>query len=153
MANRIFIGRHSSPQTGERMLLRITPPGTDAANITTQAIYSSDNDFLRVHKRSTGQGEAVTRLPGGGGGSYYYYAHYTTFPELPYIPLVYWGITIGDSGGVSNRIFFPFDDHETSEYPSTADVMVSRNALWLYIRGLYVPQTFRFRYIVFENEA
>lgn len=152
MSDRIIVGRYTTTQLGEKSLLRISPPGQDATDLSAPAVFCSENDYMRVHQRSSGIGDPVTQIVEGGSGVYYYYAAYATFPALSYIPLVWWGITIGESGGVSNRIFYPYDNQATSEYPSSAWVMVSQSAIWLWIRGLYIPQTFRFRYIVFENE-
>ena len=142
MVDRLFMG-----MMGSNALMRITPPGYNATDLSSPAVISSDNDYMRVHQRSPSDGVNMETVITGGGSAFYYYGYYTSFPDLGYLPLVYYGLCMSD---VNNRIFFPHDNALTEGFPPLR-AMVSTNGFWVYFQGRYIPQSFKLKYIIFEN--
>ncbi|GEM_PF-2756085 len=152
MAARIFMGQHSSPQTGQRMLLRVTPPGLDATNLAKPAVFSSDNDYLRVHVRSAASGAVMTNHGAIGAAGRYRYSYYTTFPDLGYQPFIFYTICIDSEGSLNNRVIFPWDAAgQTARYPTSMQAAVTSNAIWIGGTGQNFSQTLKVKFIVFKN--
>ncbi|RLL64606.1 hypothetical protein D8666_22630 [Ochrobactrum soli] len=152
MSKRIFIGKHSSPQTGERMLMRISPPGIDADNLAEPAVFSSDNDFLRVHVRSPAAGANMTNHGAIGAEGRYRYSYHTTFPDLGYQPFIFYTICIDSESSLNNRVIFPWDANgQTDRYPFSMQAAVTSNAIWIGGTGQKFSQTLKVKFIVFKN--
>ena len=152
MSKRIFIGQHSDQNLGNRMMVRITPPGQDADNLGAPAVYSSDNDFLRVHTRSSASGEVMTNIGNGGAGGRYLYTLYRTFTDLGYLPLIFYTVCIDSEGGLNNRIIFPWDtSFFTDRYPVTVNCAISNNAVWFSCEGYNFSQTLKIKFVIFKN--
>lgn len=152
MSKRIFIGQHSHPSLGQRMLFRISPPGYDADNLSHPAVVSSDNDYLKVHQRGDPAGVAMINNGSGGAGGRYDYILKVDFPALGYIPLVFFAVCIDSIGALRNRVIFPDDYSEaTAGYPVDVKCAVSTSSIWWRCTGYYTSQDLRIKYIVFKN--
>lgn len=152
MSKRIFIGQHSDPTLGNRMMIRMTAPGIDADNMAAPAVFCSDNDFLRVHTRSSPAGEVMTNLGGVGIQGRYVYTLYRTFPDLGYLPLIFYTVCIDSEGGLNNRVIFPWDSSKfTDRYPVTVNCAVSNSAVWFSCEGYNFSQTLKIKYTIFKN--
>jgi len=141
MSKRIFIGKHSSPQTGERMLFRMTPPGYDADNLTHPAVFSSDNDYLKLHATFNFDVERYSQ-----DGKNYYRGD-VGFPDLGYVPVTFISVSYLD------RIFFPNDRADkTTEMNDFFQFAVSSNHLWITSSGgTGSSYDFKCRALVFKN--
>ncbi|MEJ5087133.1 hypothetical protein [Brucella pseudogrignonensis] len=152
MSKRIFIGEHNHPSAGKRMMVRITPPGQNADDLGAPAVYSSDNDFLRVHTRSSPAGEVMTNIDNGGADGNYLYTLYRTFPDLGYLPLIFYTVCIDSEGGLNNRVIYPWDSSvNTSRYPVAVNCAISNNAVWFSCEGKKFSQTLKIKYTIFKN--
>lgn len=142
MSDRIFIGN-----TGGRMLFRISQPGYDAGNLTQPAVFSSDNDYLKVH---TIIDSSLTLRTWGGSGNVY--TGEFAFQELGYIPMTFNSIGSEESG-IGQRVFFPNDRNPaTSEMNNFWQILVGTNRIWVCMStGTGYGATYRFRSIVFTN--
>lgn len=138
MSNRIFVGKKSG-----RMLFRITPPGSDAENLSHPSVFSSDGDYLKLH---TIIDENIGRHSEGGG-----WWHHGTwgFPDLGYVPLAFISIS------QLNRVFYPNDRNpDTSEMNNFWDWMISRDRVWVNTtQRSGWGGVFRFRCLIFKNRA
>ncbi|MGN6451220.1 MAG: hypothetical protein ACTHLK_22035 [Brucella intermedia] len=147
MTNRIFMG-----QLGSRMLFRISPPGYSATSLADPAIVSSDNDYLKVHQRGAPAGDVMINNGSGGAGGRYDYMLKVDFPDLGYIPLVFFTVCIDSEGGLNNRVIFPNDTSgATDRYPVDVKCAVSTNGIWWRCTGYTFSQTLKIKYIVFKN--
>lgn len=147
MSKRIFCGLQ-----GAKASLRVALPGQDAEVGNGPMVYSSDNDFLRVHTRSSPAGEVMTNIGNGGAGGRYRYTLYRTFPDLGYLPLIFYTVCIDSEGGLNNRVMFPWDSSvNTDRYPVTVNCAISNNAVWFSCEGYNFSQTLKIKYVIFKN--
>ncbi|MNE32101.1 hypothetical protein D3C80_1256960 [compost metagenome] len=147
MSKRIFFGLQ-----GSKASFRVALPGQDAEIGNGPMVYSSDNDFLRVHTRSSASGEVMTNIGSGGAGGRYLYTLYRTFPDLGYLPLVFYTVCIDSEGGLNNRVIFPWDSSAfTGRYPVTVNCAISNNAVWFSCEGYTFSQTLKIKYVIFKN--
>lgn len=147
MSKRIFCGLQ-----GSKASLRIALPGQDAEIGNGPMVYSSDNDFLRVHVRSSPAGEVMTNIGNGGAGGRYLYTLYRTFPDLGYLPLIFYTVCIDSEGGLNNRVIYPWDSSAfTSRYPVLVNCAISNNAVWFSCDGYTFSQTLKIKYVIYKN--
>lgn len=143
MSNRIFMG-----YIGGRAVCRISPPGYDAANLAEPAVFSSDNDYLKIHAVADFR---LTKWSSGGLGPFYMGEF--AFPDLGYIPISF--ISVGPtSSGLNARVFFPSDRaYVTQEFNATFQFLIWNNHLWVFgdAVGSGTNYDYRFRCIIFKN--
>lgn len=145
MTQRIFTGMQNG-----NMTIRVSPAGVDAGDRTRPMVFSSDNDYLKVHQRSSPGGETMVNVEGG--LTYKGYAYYTSFPDLGYKPLVWYAIVVDSAAGISNRVIYPNDNAAaTAGYPNQVAAAVTNNGLWVAASGQTYNQTLKVRYIIFKN--
>ena len=137
MSNRIFCGL-----TGGRMLFRMAGPGYNAADLTQPAVFSSDNDYLRLHATFNFGLERYRQ------SGLNYYKGDVGFPELGYVPVTFISVSYLD------RIFFPNDrSPQTTEMNNFFQFAVSSNHLWVTSEGgVGSSYDFKCRVLVFKNK-
>lgn len=136
MSKRIYVG----PLNGT-MSLRITPPGHEADNIASPAVFDSNGDYLKVHSVID---VTLNRSNDQHWGIY-------SFPALGYCPIAFPSITHASL----NRVFYPNDKN-----PATAEMNnfwkwgVQSDRVWVYSD---TPNNYggnyRFRCLIFKNRA
>jgi hypothetical protein len=138
MADRILIGKHNGGMT-----LRISKPGYDVKNAANPMIFSSDNDYLRVHHRNK------LRMNRNSTADYYFYTAYDSFPPLPYYPLVW--LHGSNTGGLGAEVKYP-----SGEFRSVSDYtncVVGKNGIW-FENWIWKDQGnihFDVEFIIFKN--
>jgi hypothetical protein len=147
MTARIFMGYQNGNAT-----LRVSPSGVDASTRGNPMVFSSDNDYLRVHVRSAAAGVNMTRHSATGAGGRYRYSYYTTFPDLGYQPFIFYTICIDSEGSLNNRVIYPWDGSGwTARYPFSMQAAVTSNALWVGGTGQNFAQDLKVKFIIFKN--
>lgn len=131
------------------MGLRITKPGVDASNESSPFIISSDFDYLKQHASGT------IRMNSRNQGGYTTYWNNITYPDLGYIPLVFYSTQIYHSQS-ETRIVYPCDRNSSGIEGTWVNVteskcLVTSSGLWFYSKGPNVEFTVDIRYIVFKH--
>lgn len=138
MSERIFIGTQ-----GSDFLFRISPPGSNASNLTHPSVFSSSGEYLKIH---TVIDETIGRHSEGGG----WWHHGTwAFPDLGYVPYAFISIS------QLNRVFYPNDRNpDTSEMNNFWTWAIAKDRVWVNTtqRSAWGGD-FRFKCIVFKNPA
>lgn len=129
------------------MLYRIAPPGYDADNLTHPAVFSSDNDYLKVH---TVVDQLLVQRSWSGTGNVY--TGEFSFPDLGYVPLTFNSIG-SEASGIGQRVFFPNDRNPaTTEMNNFWQILVGTSRIWVCMStGTGFAGNYRFRSIVFKN--
>ena len=135
MSRRIYLG-----PSGGNFVFRISPPGYDAADRASPAVFSSDGEYLKVHA-------VIDEVLNRNGYDYHWGAY--TFPTLGYIPLAFPSISMLD------RVFYPNDRAAaTYEMVDFWQWGVQDGKVWA---GTDTPNglggRYRFRCIIFKNRA
>ncbi len=147
MSDRIFMGYEDN-----RAVMRVALPGEDAKRRSAPMVFSSDNDYLKVHMRGPAGGVIVPRR-GGQGNERRIYGLYQSFPDLGYKPYVFFAICIDSEGGLNNRVIFPNDySGATDRYPVSVRCAVANYGVWWRLDGYNFTQTFKVKFIVFKNK-
>ncbi|MHC3941936.1 hypothetical protein ACI0FR_03272 [Paenochrobactrum sp. BZR 201-1] len=136
MVDRILLGKENN-----RHLLRISKPGFDVKNRANPMVFSSENDYLKIHARARVKLNSYTQS-----GNAFWWGKFS-FPPLSYHPLVFY------------RYEWPLLGRTNVTFPSQDDdifwgmsCVVSFDTLWFvssnwddFVSDIYV------NYIVFEN--
>lgn len=139
MVDRIFVGKKDGNQ-----LLRISKQGFDVNDRANPMVFSSDNDYLRVHHRGRLRLDRhITQV-------WHYFTGKSNFPTLSYYPFVWWKST-NNGRGLDQAYKFPSAAYGDDNYVYM-DCVVGKSSVWFSGRTL---ADFQFQvdidYIVFEN--
>lgn len=132
------------------MALRITKPGFSALDDKSPFILSSEHDYLKRHAEGSTR---MTKVKDGGSTDYF---AVVDFPDLGYIPLVFYNNQIHHSQS-ETRIVYPYDRTSSGIEGTWANitlsqVLVTTNQIWFHAGGPNVGFEVDVRYIVFKNE-
>lgn len=137
MADRILIGN-----AGGNKVLRISKPGFDVKDKANPMIFSSDNDYLKIHHRNKVKLNKWSPFEGDGA----WYGQYS-FPALTYYPLVWY------------RFMWHWQDGSV-QYPEQGDLtfwdgscVVTYNNIWFVAENWadYLGEDIYVDYIIFKN--
>ena len=134
MSERIFIG-----PSGGNFVFRIAPPGYNASDPASPAVFSSDGDYLKVH--------AVIDVTLNRTNNYHWGAY--TFPTLGYCPIACPSISLLD------RVFYPNDRNPaTGEMNNFWEWGVQDGKVWAGTNATSsYGGNYRFRCVIFKNRA
>lgn len=136
--DRIFMGDDGSSQ-----LLRISQPGNDVKNRAAKMIFSSDNDYLRVHHRGSMR---LTRHPTQ---DYNFYTGKADFPPLDYFPIAWWR-TVSTDRGIDQSYRYPSPAIDYTTFGTMA--VVGKSSIWFSNSDLVnIPVQINVDFIIFEN--
>ena len=136
--DRIFIGNDGASQ-----LLRISQPGQDVKNRAARMIFSSDNDYLRVHHRGSMR---LTRHPTQ---DYMFYTGKADFPPLDHFPLAWWR-TVSNDRGIDQSYRYPSTTADITTIFTS--VVVGKSSIWFSNSDLVnIPVQIDVDFIIFEN--
>lgn len=144
-----MVDRMAITQGQNGTVLRITKPGVSATVDKNPFILSSDYDYLKRH--SSGN-LWLDKVKNGGSTDYF---GVVSFPELDFIPLVFYNYQIHHSQS-RRRIVYPADREGTGIEgtwitPSNTYCLITRSELWFRASGVNVSFDLEMRYIVFAN--
>ena len=124
------------------MLFRMAGPGYNAADLTQPAVFSSDNDYLRLHATFNFGLERYRQ------SGLNYYKGDVGFPELGYVPVTFISVSYLD------RIFFPNDrSPQTTEMNNFFQYEMSSNHICVTSdRAVGSSDDFKCRVLVFKNK-
>lgn len=131
------------------MGIRITKPSVDAGNESSPFVLSSEFDYLKQHQSGT------VIMNSRGQSGYTSYWNKVTFPDLGYVPLVFYSTQIYHSQS-ETRIVYPCDRNSSGIEGTWVNVTYSKclattNELWFYAQGPNVQFDVYIRYIIFKQ--
>lgn len=138
MVDRIFIGKENNTQ-----LIRISKPGFDVKDKANPMIFSSENDYMKIHYRNTVQLNKRNQS-----GRTYWYGK-THFPALTFYPMVWY--TYRWTVANDQTVRFPTQDSANIFWDYGC--CVNKNSLWFSFANWsdYGGATAHVDFIVFNN--